>query len=319
MKLRSIITLLLVLAISLTTAAARTPNAFARSRFADEDEPQLSATERREALELIARFDQRLRETNDFGQIVDELFVKDFSARSRQAPLHGLPWWLVDKSLLTTADPLDLRRYYVASLNFYQLLDRVMNALKREPEQAGETEADAEVEVDDALTPEIMNVLLSDPTIASLVKEFEKDEEDNGAKEDDGNQPAQSVDSTQAQSATTEADVDDDGDSAAEKSESGLIKSLAQLRDVSATLERAGELTRKRLSSLSLNEKGAPNHADAKDESRVQNLSLSTVDANFYGYPKGTRVIHADLLPFCLTMIRSDGQLRILSVTVYTD
>jgi hypothetical protein len=322
MKSRSIITLLVVCAVSLTTAA-RTPTASARWRFETEDEPQLSNSERSEALDLVARFSQRLQETNDFGQIVDELFVKDFSERTRQAPLNSMPWWLVDEKLVTTAEPFELRRYYVAGLNFYRLLDRIMDALKTSaPERADDDEAEeAELDIKETLTPEVMNVLLSDPTIAALIKELEKDEEDDGTKKDDGNQPAESGDSTPSARATAQAGDSDDDANAPEKSDgSGLIKSLAQLKGVSNTLERANELMRQRLTSLSLNLKAAPgNLAAAKDEPRVQNLNQTVVNADFYGYPKGTQVIHADLLPFCLTMMRQNGQLRILSVTIYVD
>ncbi|MDX6695768.1 MAG: hypothetical protein QOF02_3371 [Blastocatellia bacterium] len=320
MKSRSIITSLLVCAMALTTAAARTPNAFERARFQTEDEPQLSSKERREALDLLARFDRRLKETNDFGQIIDEFFVNDLAERARQAPLDTMPWWFVDKSLVTTADTVELRRYYVATLNFFQLLNRVWDVLRRAArEQAGDAEANVDVDIYDALTPEIMTVLRSDPTIATLIKELEKDEEVHGTKEDDSSQPAASVDSSQAAGATAQADGDAGDDTSAEENERGVIKSLAQLKDVSATLERAVELLRQRLASLSLNSNVAPANADAKDEPGVENLNLTTVKENFYGYTKGSQVIHADLLPFCLTMTRQDGQLKILSVTIYID
>jgi hypothetical protein len=227
-----------------------------------------------------------------------------------------MPWWFVDKSLVTTADTAELRRYYVATLNFYQQLNGVWDALRRAArEQAGD--AAAEVDVEAVLTPEIMTVLRSDPTIAALIIEIEKDEEVHGTKEDDGSQPAASVDSTQAEGATAQADGGDDDDTSAEENERGVIKSRAQLKDVSATLERAGELMRKRLAGLSLNSNVV--NADAKDEPGVEDLNLTTVKENFYGYKEGSQVIHADLLPFCLTMTRQDGQLKILSVTIYID
>jgi hypothetical protein len=299
------------------------PTASARVRFETEDEPQLSSVERREALDLVARFSQRLQETNDFGQIIDELFVRDFSERARQAPLNSMPWWLVDEKLVAIAEPFELRRYYVAGLNFYQLLGSIMDALKRSALERTDDDVaeEAEPDIKETLTPEVMNVLLSDPTIAALIKELEKDEKDDGTKKDDGNQPAESVDSTPPARATAQAGDSDDNANATEKGdESGIIKSLAQLKGVSNTLERANELMRQRLASLSLNPKAAPaGGVAAKDESRVQNLNQTVVNADFYGYPKDTQVIHADLLPFCLAMIKQNGQLRILSVTIYVD
>src|SRR3954470_1342085 len=91
---------------------------------ARQEAAKLTPEEEQEALDLAARFSERLRATNDFGQIIDEMFVPHFPERLRQAPQNSLPLILLDKSLRGRATSDELRRYYAASMNFSELCFR---------------------------------------------------------------------------------------------------------------------------------------------------------------------------------------------------
>lgn len=322
MRTRFIITLLLVVALFLT-GTARPSSASKSLRFDDEDEQQLLSRDAQEARELATRFSERLRETNDFGQIVDELFVKDFPARLQQSDGSMLPLNLLGKGLIKEASPGELRRYYVAALNFFSLFYKLAEASAHPKKKAENGEAEdggVEMNFEDALSPEIMAVLERDPTLALVIQEIKKDEEDDGAKEnDDRDQPAPGGDSTQAASATTKNDdAADDDDDSTEKNELEIIKSLAQLNGVSGTLEKAIELMRHRLASLLAVASAEPKDA-AKAKPDPPDVNSVVSDEVYFGYPKGTTFIHLDILPFCLTMTRIDGQLKISSVAIFVD
>jgi hypothetical protein len=312
MNARHIISFLLIVAISLATAV-HPQGARAKSlrRASSSDEARLRPDEELEARELAARFVERLKTTHDIGPIVDEMFVNDFTARLRQSPSGWLPWVFLDKALVTTASPVELRRYYVASLNFYSLFYEISATMAKFRKQVEDDDED-ELKFEDALTPEILNVLLSDPVIAELAKDIKKDEKDATAKEEDGNQPSQGRDSTPSANPATEAR----DDSAAEKNEMGIIKNSPQLNGVSTTLEKTCELMRKRLASLPT---VAPGNDDTESRQAPPAFDPVSLDEGEYGYPQGTQAIHVNLLPFSLHIIRDQGQLKLLTVSIYVD
>ncbi|MBD0325403.1 MAG: hypothetical protein ICV68_03175 [Pyrinomonadaceae bacterium] len=310
MNARHIISFLLILAISLATAVQPTGARAGSLRAAIEEELRLTAEEELEARELAARFMERFQATHDLGPIIDEMFVKDFTARLRQSPSGWLPWAFLDKSLVATASPVELRRYYVASMNFYVLYGEISATAAKLRKQLEDDED--ELAFYDVMTPEIINVLLSDPVIAELFKDMNKDEEDGTAKEEDGNQPSQGGDSTPSANPTTEAR----DDSAPKKNEMGIIKTSHQLSGVSTTLEKTNELMRRRLASLPL---VAPSSDDTESQKYSPPFDPAILDEGEYGYPQGTQAIHVNLLPFSIHIIREQGQLKLLSVSIYVD
>ena len=280
----------LALLLGLTLATAGNPSTVRGNRPAvQEDEQKLSPEEEQEARALVARLEERLLATNDFGPIVDELFVGDFQERLWQAPHNSLPWYFVDKFLLGYAGPAELRRFYVASVSFYRLFFRLEEAAKALKKQSENSEK--ELKAADIMSQEIINVLLGNPTIAELAKEF---------REDDENESTRGADDTD---------------------EMGIIKTQRQLEDVSSTLEKANELMRKRLAdmlaSLQASRAGGVNEKEGEKDSPY--FSPTTLDEDEYGFPQGTRVIHAEVPPFCVYLVRVDGRLRILSAAPTVD
>ncbi len=313
MNARHIITFLLVLAISSTAIVYPTGTRARSFSVALEDEPQLTPEELREARELVARFGERWRKTTDYEQIVSELFVQDFPERLRQASLHEIPWWFVDKHLLAAASREELWRFYIATMNLYGLMFRLVEIAQRQKQQSDNSEGD--LGPTDVLSPEAINVLRSDPLLALLVEDEGKDEKDGETKETDSHQPAPSGNSPPAPFAAEKADAD----TTAEAGEEGIVKTIPQLNNMSATLERANALMRKQLASLPPVEPSKSTTDETKNEQSLPSFDLTTLDESIYGYAEGTRVIHTNVLPYCLNLIRVNGQLRILSVSLYVD
>lgn len=312
MNARHIISFLLILAISLATAVHPTgARAMSLRVVAAEDEQRLTPEEELEAREFVSRVIERLKTTHDIGPLIDDLFVKDFTERLRQSPQTWLPWFFLDKALIATSSDAELRRFYVASLNFYGLFYEIFYAVAQLKKQAEGNEE--ELKLEDALTPEIISTLMSDPVIAELAQEFKKDEEDGTAKKEDGNQSPPSGDPTPSANPSAEAD---NSSGATEEREIGSIKTSYQLNSVSTTLEKTSVLMRKRLASLP---QFAPNTDDTESQKASTEFDLLTLDEGEYGYPHGTQTIHVNILPFCLHIIRANGQLKLLTVSIFVD
>jgi hypothetical protein len=314
MNARHIIAFLLTLAIFLT-AAVHPSSAKMTLRAAEEEEPQLTPEEEREARDIALQFSERLKTKSDIGPVIDELFVSDFSERLRHSPSDSMPMAFLVKSLALTASRDELRRYYVAYMNFHLLVYRQIEVTMYLREQAGED--NTEWGPEDALTPEMINVLLSDPTIAEIAKELKEDEKDERGKEDDGNQPAQGGDSSQAAGATTQAEADDG--EAPEDSEMHIIKNYRQLESVSLALEKTSELMRQRLAGLPSIPPKLLTGDEAQSQQDSSKPNLTSLPGEFYGYPKDTPVIHLDIMPFCFSLIKINGHLKILSATIHID
>jgi hypothetical protein len=315
MKARLIIVLLL--AVVMLMASPFHPAVARMSPRVDaEEESKLSAEEEREVRELVARFAERWRATTDFQQIIDEMFVPDYSARLWSAPVSEMPWWLLDKNLIAYAGRDELRHYYTASLNFYGLYHGLYEATE-ESRQA--SDADGEIRLTDVLSSEVLNLLLTDPTLAELQQMYSEDYEHENTEEAESGQPAPSVDSAQAAGATPQADRRGNDE---EASEEGLIKSVPQMNNYTTTLEKANELLRKRLASLS---PAAPRPAGSGDgddtQSKKDSLEIypTTLEERDYNYHAGTPVVRLKLLPFTLTLVKTDGRFKILTVAIYID
>ncbi|HWT01269.1 MAG TPA: hypothetical protein VN256_13560 [Pyrinomonadaceae bacterium] len=307
---RVLLSLLLVAALA---AGARPSSARLNPPAAPDDERKPSPGEAREAQALLARFKGRLRETNDFGPIVDELFVGDFRERLWQVPRDWLPWAFLDEILAVNADRAALRRHYLAWMNFYALVYRLSEAARALKKQAGGGED--EVKARDIFSPEIVSVLAGDPTLGRFSEELTGKEDEQSAQGDGGNESASDNSSSEvAGAAATEVDASGEDDA-------GLIKTPRQLAEVSTTLEKANELMRKRLAGMAAALPASP-AASAGEEKGVEDSTRSfadTLDEGEYGFPAGTRVIHAEVAPFCVFLVRIDGRLQIMSVALAYD
>jgi hypothetical protein len=276
--------------------------------LAGQEEIKLTLEEEREAMEFAARFSERLRATGDFGPMVDELFVQNFAERLKLAPQDSMPLGFLDKSLVLRASPDELRRYYVASMNFYELYFRLYEVARQLQNQSG-SEDDPKFE--EIVSQEVIDVLLKNPLAAEWIKEDSDDEKESNAN----SQLAPSRDSAQAAQTTTQTD----NDGAKEETTEGMIKTLSQLSDTSATFEKANEMLRERLKFMPIIAPTISGDGQEESEDSSGKPDLTSLDKGEFGYPKGTPVIHINALPYCLYLIKTDGQLKILSAHLYVD
>jgi hypothetical protein len=306
------LTLVLLLSIITVTVVFSQPLMVQGDPPAKPQEKELTPEEE-EARGVGKRFRERWKETADFGQIIDEMFVKDFSERLWQVPRDELPWVFIDETLIVHASPQELRRYYAASMSFYGLYSSLCKVVESLREQSGNDEGS--LKLAEVLSPEVISVLLGNQTLARIVELKREEESDEREKEDDNHQPAQGADSAQAQRTTAEANADD----STETSEVGIIKGIPQLNDASATLEKANELMRKRLLKMSRLAKGVAGKEDAESTQVSVTADLTSLDEAEYGYPKDTPVIRLEEFPFCLHLIKIDGHLMVLSAYICVD
>lgn len=309
---RVFFSLLLVAALA---AGARPSPAGLNAPAAPDDEQQLSPEEEREARALLARFKGRLRETNDFGPILDELFVGDFRERLWQVPRDWLPWGFLDELLAVNSDRAALRRHYLAWMNFYALVYKLSEAARALKKEAG-GDGEDEVKAKDIFSPEIVEVLAGDPTLAKFSDAFTDEEDERSAQRGDES-AADNSPSEDARAAAAGVDAGVEGG----EDDGVLIRTPRQLEEVSSTLEKANELTRKRLADMAAALPASPPASPGKEEGEEDSTPLSpeTLDEDEYGFPAGTPVIHAEVAPFCVFLVRIDGRLRIMAVALYTD
>jgi len=105
------------------------------------------------------------------------------------------------------------------------------------------------------------------------------------------------------------------------------IKTIEELRTMTTALEQAVVLLRAHVktlpSTLPMNElirnKGSDAYPNAADHENLLKPFSYTLSDDFYGYPAGTRLICASLLPFHLDLVRVGQHLKVVSIHIQGD
>ncbi|HEX8775911.1 MAG TPA: hypothetical protein VF735_20225 [Pyrinomonadaceae bacterium] len=299
MKLRPLITLLLTVTLMVNATALAAQNEQDETP-ANKDVDKITAQEEREALELTARLTKRWQETEDIGPLIDEFYVSDFTQRLRHEPELIFLAQLKKEQLTPEAD-LDLRRHYVAVTNFLHLMLRLYAV----HETIRSTDDERDVNVREIIPAEVWNVFESNPTLKALMDE-ETGDKANGAAEPEGQQQE------------TEDRAEEKG-----------IKTIEQLRVLTTALEQAVVLLRAHIRTLPLTLpadeliRSKRSESDAyTNEADHENLLKPysyTLGEEYYGYPAGTRLICASLLPFHIDLVRVGQHLKVLSIHIEGD
>jgi hypothetical protein len=296
MNLRTFIALLLTLVLSFSASGfQQSPE---EDTTANQRDEKITPDEEREARELAARFVKRWEETEDLSPLVKEFFVHDFAER-----LHHEPQQLYfgeikegEKSILESS--ADLQRHYVAMTDFLRLLIRLQEIhapiLKSE-------EGQDDTDLKHLLPPGIWDIFRSNPTMRAIMSEelgekVESQTEGNNQGTDDQANPQ-------------------------------VIQNLEELRSLTATLEKAVTLLRAHVKTLPLtikmSETIANQQSDAQSGESEDNDPLMPrarlLSEDFYGYPKGTRVICLNIMPFHVDLVRVNDRLKVLSLYMQTD
>lgn len=275
---------------------------------------ELTEEQEREARELTVSFLKRLRETDDFAPLVSEFFPADFAQRLKQfirempaddaESADRLP---CDRALLLRTEDGELRRAYVALMNFWnqqELLhsvafDYVKVEYKAKGRDASQEYQEAwtrhEVTAEKAVPEEAFRIAAHDPFIEALLRLVRADD----GKGDD------------ADSEKAEADK--------AKFEAAYIRDAARLHLFINNLERIVALLRKAVAKLRSDAKSlAASHAiqeeaAAEEEFKVYHLDEDRLETAAFCLPAGAVVIHARVFPFEIVMTRAEGKLRILA------
>ena len=270
---------------------------------------EMTDAEGREARALTVRFMERLREADDFAPLVREFFPADFDRRLRQlvgeVPENEEEDFLVgfDRAALLRAEPGELRRAYVALLNFWNQHDRIGVAAfdyarlecraEGAPEPCGWGRHFRLAR--EAVPEEALRIAATDPMLETMLGMVGDDGEAGGEE---------AVDEGEARAA--------------------VVRDPARLRAFTDKLERCVPLLREAFLKLRADARSyAAAHSAtesfegmvaARDELKVYHLSEDTLEEASFGLPAGARLIRARVYPFEMAIVRHEGRLRILAV-----
>jgi len=289
--------------ITVTLLAPATTRASAAEELTDKDAS--------EARSLAVGFMRRLRATDDFGPSVKEFFTKDFEQHLKQfireAPAENseedfpIP---CDRALLLSAESRELRRAYVASMNFWNqqelLHDAAWAYVEVEYAVAGKDTSKEYQEAwnrheklaKEAVPKEAYSIADSDPLLKVMFMLVRYD--DSGAEE------SNEVDKAKLKAVS--------------------IHDAARLRSFLEKLERSVALLREGVARLRTDAKSLAAahciHENAPDDDalKVYYLDGETLEAAAFGIDAGTLLIHARIYPFEIVMTRRKGRLRIIAV-----
>lgn len=271
------------------------------------DEDKLTAEEEREAVRIAGRFVKGFEEKNDPSYLIEELYVKDFDARLRNELNSFIYLAKVEPEVIAKASDKELRRLYAASLNFIYTSGLLYGiSLYNRKLKGIEAEVDDDTPLSELLPPGVMEVLKGDPLMAALIAEDEERESER--KGEQANAPEQR---------------DDQGAGKEERADSPEIRSLERLQGFLSTLEKAAAMLREYLKTVqaphtwkeltnALRELGVREGDDDSCEGMCPRIRI--LDEEFFGSPKGTRLVCVNVIAFHMDLVRVDGRLRILNI-----
>ena len=282
---------------------------------------EMTDEEAREARALAVRFVERLRETDDFAPLVAEFFPADFDERLRQFLLEtpegtdDSPPLPLDPALLRRVDAAELRRTYVALMNFWNqqhLLHRAAwDYVVLEHKAAGRDARSGQGAwgqhyelAERAIPAEAFRVAAGDPLLEPLFQMV------RGPGDDDDEAPRDEESEKEKDKAMFEA---------------AYVRDAARLRAFNSKLERCVVLLREAVAKLRSDAKGfaaarnVPDAAADPDDFKVYHLDDEATETPAFGLPAGAPLIRARVYPFEMAMTRAGGRLKMLAAYPDTD
>jgi hypothetical protein len=317
MKVRALITLLLICCLGATHASAG-------ARFAERDaREQLAPEEEREAREFAEALFKRLEEGQDIAPLLEGMFVGDFAERLHASVSSAGSLYLLDRTVAAQATRDEVLRHHVAFSNFILLTaihtmnarldaraerraakakeeDKEGKAGEAEETEEGEETDGAEPKLADILPPDVLELFRADPLLGRFLVE-----------EEEGAAAPQESAAGDASAATQQGAGSD---------EEGFISTVEQLRAFTSTVERANELLRKRLTSEQKKRVFDDWRAAAEEkDSELMRPYATVVTKEWYGYPEGTRIVCVGLLMFHVELVRVGSGYKVLAMYLLDD
>ena len=277
----------------LTTAKAQ-GNSVPETR--EEPSARLTPEEEREALTAAEQVMSLIREKQDISPLIGEMFVSDFPERLPKMAAHGSLLFL-GEGVIERAERDDLTRYYVAFNNLL-LWGGMYYADAEERLRANAPEgAEDDLSLEDALPLDVLELFKNDPLLRPLFASEEKTREAGNA-----------VTANKWGGQESESKIDDEADTR-------FIKTVEQLRALTQTLEKAIDLYRRHLSSAQVKQVLKRFRATAQEDgSTLMRPRLTVLSKDWYGYPRGTRVVCVDVLLFHVDFIKIEDTYKILAL-----
>jgi hypothetical protein len=293
-----------LLIIAMTIAATAHPLVPLEDSPAETKDAPLTFDEELEARSIAELFARRFEESNDLLSIVDDLYVKDFDNRLRNDPAERFIIPIAsDLALRVRGD--ELRRCHITTLKFYYLSGLLYGAwyYTNRP-NAKPDDNEKEPRLVEVLPPGVIALLERDPGFAEMLLEDSK----KGSETSDGSE--QHAGSQDLEKGTEDHDV--------------TIKTIERLRSHVSILEQAVAIMREHLQTLPVPQTlqsmmDSMRKPDQEPESDPPHPRVIILAQDSFGCPKGTRLISIKVMPFEMELLRVDGQLKILNVSVAGD
>ncbi len=286
---------------------------------------QAGDRDEQEAQGLAVRFMKRLHETDDFQPLVSEFFPKDFAARLRAAVRDASPedssFHFCAREVLLRAPDADLRRAYLALMNFWSQQERLGDAAWGRTQLeykiargVDTTKGDAGAWARylrltaDSVPEEAFRIAETDPLLKTVI---------------DFTLLTAAVAEPAAEGAEP---VDEAAEAKAiyERSRAAAVRDLARLRALTEKLERCAALLRGAAAKLRAQTQSlaAAHSVNAEtveggrrgEEFHVYKLESETLEEEAFGLPAGSVLIRARVYPYEMAVARLEGRLTILAV-----
>ena len=323
------------------------------------DDLRITSDEEAEAHALIGEFNRKFAETNDIAPLVEDYFVNDFASRLIEPPNvfpFSLIGW---KKENVPAGPEDRQRFYAAATNFLHDLfplyaARMKACAQKEGGARDETCDDDEPKLEKVLPPAAVEIINTAPRLREwLGSEDEGDARADAAGARAGDTAAPEVAPTSEVAPTAEAappaevappaavaptgEADSlssnecaEGCDGPDADREQSIRNEKELRHLTSVFESLHKILRENLEARPFSfEKNTAADSDESDgdepfanfdPERVKIFGQARVLRDeFYGYPKGTRLVCADAGALHVELVRVDGRLRILTVHLLID
>jgi hypothetical protein len=307
MRARPLIAVLLIVATTTTAAArARTLAPLLDPPVETQDTTQPTPDEELEARAIAGEFIRRFESSDDLLSIVDDLYVSDFNERLRPnvADAFLVP---IDSELALNVKGDELRRCHIATLKLIYLsvlISKAWYSIHNVDGNPRLENSDEELDPMEALPPRAVDLLKNDPAFAEMIFEASKK-------------------GTEAKSEQEQQESTEENEKKVEEKDQ-TIRDIERLRSYVSIIEQAVAAMREHLQTLPAphtwqamaDAMRDPGESSPSDGLRPR-VTILTSDS--FGCPAGTRLICLDVMLFHMDLVRIDGQLKILYVSMADD
>jgi hypothetical protein len=275
-----------------------------QEQVAQSDDEKLTAEEEREAVQIAEQFVKGFEEKNQLSEVIDRLYVKDFDARLR-AELNNYTYLVkVEPDVAAQASPEELRRLYAVSLGFWYK-GGLLTCIRMYNKKLAGDDSNDDPSIKELLPANVVAVMKTDPVTAELLAEDERESPEGAAP--------------------SVVEKTGDADSRKEPETAALeIRSLERLRGYTSVLYKADALLYQYIKTLPgpktvsalMSAYSALEEKQAGVEDTCEGFCPRSyvLKEDFFGSPRGTRLICVNVLPFHMDLVRVDGRLQILNV-----